>query len=111
MTSRNPMENGAERLYDEDVTPRNSLAFNIGRVILGKIFKGIGIGIDRGLDALGIGRYFRTPAGEGQGQQGYETGKTQKALGSSYCGMDMHAVPVYSSPGVLRSIYSRRYME
>ena len=48
MTGRETPRDGAEKmLYEEKVTPRNSLAFNIGMVILGKIFKGIGKGIDK----------------------------------------------------------------
>ena len=71
MTEENPRTRGAEKLYEKDVTLRNSPAFSVIMSGVGKILGWFGIGIDRGLDALGIGKYFARP--ENEEQAGYKT--------------------------------------
>lgn len=105
MTERNPMQDGAKKLYEENVTPRDSLAFDLITVIGGKILGWIGAGFDRGLDALGIGHYFRTPEKEKE-QAGYQT-KPIPAMASGYRMAVQTAVnPPYQSNHI-KSIYRR----
>ncbi len=108
MTEINPMQNGAEkRLYEENVTPRDSLAFDILTLLGGKAIGWIGMVADRGLDALGIGRYFRTPEKEKE-QTSYQT-KPIPAMASGYeMAMARQAAinPTYQSNHI-KSIYRR----
>ncbi len=97
---------GTKRLYEENVTPRDSLAFDILTLIGGKAIGWIGMVADRGLDALGIGRYFRTP--EKEEQAGYQT-KPNPAMASGYrMAMARQAAinPTYQS-NPIKSIYRR----
>ena len=68
MTPKKITKNPTERLYEEGIassSPALDILKPFGLNILGRILKGLGIAIDRGIDAIGLGRlsdYFQEPA-------------------------------------------------
>lgn len=88
VTGTKTLNDGAKRLYDEDVTSSSS-TFDIfrpfGLSILSRILKGIGITIDKGIAATGLDNYL--PKGE-QGAQAADAYNTSLKMPAGY-GMAM----------------------
>lgn len=79
MTGIKSLENGADRLYDERVTLRSSIAFNFIKSWAWKIFSGIGAWIDE--HTGWIAPYI----GAEPGEKGYKTGYAPApAIASDY---------------------------
>jgi hypothetical protein len=97
MTATNPIK-GTDNLYDENVTPRNSPAFDwikpIGMAFLKKVLSGIGAFIDNQTEW--VSRYIPKPQTE---QSGYKPQANPLAQGYRTAARAV-PVPVYASKGI-----------